>query len=115
VLPSLFKICAAVRVFSLAAGQAAIVSAQLIRQTPMASALVLICRIWSDWASSTSNFIRALVSQKRITSSTPILNHDVAKQLPLPPQLHGRGQVGLLTIPADQTRINRFLQRAAYL
>ena len=41
------------------------------------------------------------MSQKRITSSTPILNHDVAEQLPLPPQLHGRGQVGLLTVPAD--------------
>jgi len=49
-----------------------------------------------------------------ITSSTPILNHDVAEQLPLPSQLHGRGQVGLLTAPADQARINRFLQRAGY-
>jgi PIN domain nuclease of toxin-antitoxin system len=42
-----------------------------------------------------------MVSQKRNTSSTPILNHDVTHELPLASQFDGRQQVGLLTIPAD--------------
>ncbi len=51
------------------------------------------------------------MSQKRITSSTPILNHDVTHELPLASQFDGRQQVGLLTIPADNASINCFLQR----
>ena len=42
------------------------------------------------------------MSQKRITSSTPILNHDVTHELALASQFDGRQQVGLLTIPADE-------------
>ena len=45
VLPGLLEIFVADRVFPLEACQAANVSAQLIRQTPMASTAALICRI----------------------------------------------------------------------
>lgn len=51
------------------------------------------------------------MSQKTITSSTSILNHDVTHELPLTSQFDGRQQVGLLTISADKASINCFLQR----
>jgi hypothetical protein len=45
VLPSLFEIFVADRVFPLQVSQTAMVSAQLIRQIPMGSTVVMFCRI----------------------------------------------------------------------
>ena len=53
---------------------------------------------------------QAWISCWRVRSA-PILQNHAAERLSLPWQGHGRGQVGLLAVPADQTCIDRPLHR----